>query len=158
MSKKQKHTKKEKEIGKQVEELKTQLARSLADYDNFRKRVERDKEELESLVKAKLILKLLPVFDMLYDAQGHLNDSGLALTIKELEETLKQEGIVKIKSEIGDSFDENLHEAVDVVKNEDLENNQIADVALRGWKFEDPPEGEASGPVIRHAKVIVNKI
>jgi molecular chaperone GrpE (heat shock protein) len=85
---------------------------------------------------------------MLYGAQEHLNDSGLALTIKELEDTLKAEGIEKIEPKAGEEFSEELHEATEVGKKEGLKENQIIECVMRGWKF-------ISGQVIRHAKVKV---
>ena len=150
MSKKQLKSKAE-NLSTEVELLKSQLVRTLADYDNFRKRVEREEEEFKTVITAQLVRRLLPVFDMLYEAQKHLNDSGIALTIKELEETLKNEGIIKIEVNAGDEFTEKLHEAVEVVNDKDIEDNRIVKLVLTGWKFKD------TDLVIRHAKVIVNK-
>ena len=127
--------------------LKNQLARALADYDNLRKRVEREKEDWEKLASLKLILRLLPVLDNLRQAQNHLEDAGLAITIGELENLLRDEGIEEIKPNKGDSFDHNLHEVIEVVE-KCKEENKIEDVVLSGWKFKD-------GIVIRHAKVKV---
>jgi len=98
-----------------AEELKEQLARALADYDNLRKRIEREKEDLGKLANIKLVIRLLPVFDMLEGAQRHLSDSGLAITIEEFMKVLKEEGIEKIESAPGDKFDEEVHEVVEVV-------------------------------------------
>lgn len=127
--------------------LKNQLARALADYDNLRKRIEREKEDLEKLASLKLVLRLLPLLDNLRAAQSHLKDAGLAITIGELENILKDEGIEEIKPNKGDNFDHNLHEVTEVVEN-CKEENKIEEVVLSGWKFKD-------GIVIRHAKVKV---
>jgi molecular chaperone GrpE len=127
--------------------LKNQLARALADYDNLRKRIEREKEDLEKLASLKLILRLLPLLDNLRAAQNHLKDAGLAITIGELENLLKDEGIEEIKPNKGDNFDHNLHEVTEVVEN-CKEENKIEEVVLSGWKFKE-------GIVIRHAKVKV---
>lgn len=127
--------------------LKNQLARALADYDNLRKRIEREKEDLENLASLKLILRLLPLLDNLRAAQDHLKDAGLAITIGELENLLKDEGIVEIKPNKGDNFDHNLHEVTEVVEN-CKEENKIEEVVLSGWKFKE-------GSVIKHAKVKV---
>lgn len=132
----------------EFEDLKSQLARALADYDNLRKRVEREREQIEKIAGAKFALKALSVFDMLEDAQKHLKDSGIALTIEEFKKVLKDEGIEKIEVGPGTKFDEELHEAVEVVKTG--KDGKIADVILTGWKFKD-------GPVIRPTKVKVNK-
>lgn len=129
-------------------DLENQLARALADYDNLRKRVEREREQVEKIAGAKFALKALSVFDMLEEAQKHLKDSGIALTIEEFEKVLKDEGIERIEAGPGTKFNEELHEAVEVVKAR--KDGKIADVVLTGWKFRD-------GPVIRPTKVRVNK-
>ena len=142
-----------KDVGKKTkkgefEDLKNQLARALADYDNLRKRVERERKQVEKIAGAKFALKALSVFDMLEDAQKHLKDSGISLTIEEFEKVLKDEGVEKIEAGPGTKFNEELHEAVEVVKAG--KDGKIADVVLTGWKFRD-------GPVIRPTKVKVNK-
>lgn len=129
--------------------LKAQLARALADYDNLRKRIEREKEDLEKLASLKLVLRLLPILDNLRAAQNHLKDAGLAITIIEFESLLKDEGIEEVKAVKGDPFDHNLHEVTEVVENSQ-EENKIEEVVLSGWRFTD-------GPVIRHTKVKVGK-
>ncbi len=127
--------------------LKNQLARALADYDNLRKRVEREKEDWEKLASLKLILRFLPILDNLRQAQNHLKDTGLAITIGELESFLKDEGIEEIKVDKGDDFNPDLCEATEVVEKSG-EENKIEEVVLCGWKFKE-------GPVIRYAKVKV---
>ena len=139
--------------GKELEDLKNQLARALADYDNLRKRVEREREQVEKIAGVKFALKALSVFDMLEGAQKHLNDSGLAITIEEFMKILNEEGIEKIEAKVGDKFDEEVHEAVEVA---DLQGSgegkdgKVVKVILSGWKIID-------GPVIRPAKVKVYK-
>lgn len=129
--------------------LKNQLARALADYDNLRKRVEREKEDWEKLASLKLVLRLLPVLDNLRQAQNHLKDAGLAITIGEFENLLKDEGVEEVRPNKGDIFNHNLHEVIEVVEN-CKEENKIEDVVLSGWRFRE-------GPVIRHAKVKIGK-
>lgn len=133
----------------QVDALKSQLARALADYDNLRKRVEREREEGKYLSKMIVISRLLPVFDMFEDAQKHTGDPGLGIALKVLSDTLRDEGIVPIEVREEESFNHELHEAIDAVAN-DEKDGLIESVALKGYKFID-------GPVIRHAKVKVYK-
>lgn len=128
-----------------TDELKNQLARALADYDNLVKRVERERQDLEVLSSFKVILKLLPVLDNLRNALAHLKDPGLAIALKDFEEVLESEGIEEIKAEKGTLFNHNLHEAIEVVPGIE---GKIEEVVLSGWKYKD-------GPVIRHAKVKV---
>ncbi len=142
-SKKQTNIKKDED---QTLVLRDQLARVLADYDNLKRRVDLDKANFEKLANLRLVMKLLPVLDVLKKAQEHVKDSGIAVTIKEFEEALKQEGIEEIKVEVGSEFDPATQEVVEVVAGSD--NNMIAEVILTGWKF-------TNGPVVRHAKVKV---
>ena len=128
--------------------LKNQLARALADYQNLVKRVEKEKEQFEKFSNLRLVLKLLPVLDILRQAQVHTKDPGIAITIKEFEEALKTEGIEEVNVKAGDRFDPEAHEVVEVVPGKD--NNNISEVVLSGWRFTD-------GPVIRHAKVKVTQ-
>jgi molecular chaperone GrpE len=143
--KKQKTTKINK---KELEKVKNQLIRALADYDNLRKRTEREREGFEKIASVKFAVKMLTVFDMIEEAQRHLKDSGIALTLEEFKKILEEEGIEKIKMGQGDKFNEEICEAVEVVKNG--KGGKIVEVVLTGWKFSD-------GPVIRPIKVKVSK-
>lgn len=143
---------KKKENDKSVN-LERQLARALADYDNLRKRVEREREDFGRLAKATLVARLLPVYDMLEGANAHLEDSGLAITIEEFIKVLKEEGVGKIETKTGDKFDEELHEVIEVVDKGGKgkkKDGKISEVILTGWKLVD-------GPIIRPSKVKVFK-
>ena len=129
--------------------LKNQLARALADYDNLVKRVEREKYEFEKKANLKLAIRLLPVLDILKQAQKHLEDPGIAITIAQFEDALKSEDIEEIKVAPGDNFDPQLHEAVEVVE-EGKGKGKIKEIVMSGWKFD-------GGSVIRHARVKVSK-
>lgn len=130
----------------QIETLKIQLARALADYDNLRKRIEREKEEFEKSANIKLAIRLLPVLDILRQAQKHLNDPGVAITVSEFENVLKEEGIEEIKVKVGEVFNPEFQEALDMVPGG--KKGTVAEVVLSGWRFAD-------GRVIRPAKVKV---
>jgi molecular chaperone GrpE len=133
-------------------DLKNQLARALADYDNLRKRTEKEKEEIVKLANLSFFLKLAPVIDSLKKAQDHLKDEGLENIIKELTRVLSEEGIESVEAQVGLRFDENYHEAVEVVNIEDeTVQGTISEIILEGWKLKD-------GPVIRPAKVKVYNI
>jgi len=135
---------------KEILELKDQLARALADYDNLRKRVEREEERVRASAVGHVVGALLPAFDMFFEAQKHLGDSGLAMGLKELTESLKRLGVVEVNPGSGEAFNEAVHEAVDSVEAKEIKPGRVAETALRGWKF-------AEGPVIRYAKVVVVK-
>lgn len=132
----------------ELETVKAMLARALADYDNLNKRVEREREVLGKLASVGVITKLLPVLDMFENAQKHLQDQGLAIAIGEFLNVLKDEGLVAIDPKVGDEFDENTMEAIEVTSGE--KDNIISEVVLKGWKFSD-------GQIVRHAKVKVSK-
>ncbi len=128
----------------EIEELKSQLARALADYDNLRKRTETERQDIEKFVSLRLILRLLSVFDTLESAQKHLKDQGLAIAINEFKKVLNEEGLEEIRPEKGEKFDHNVHEAIESVSGE--KSGEIAELVLPGWKFTD-------GHVVRVAKV-----
>lgn len=127
-------------------EFKTQLARALADYDNLQKRVEREKSEWQRFASLNIITKLLPVLDILYQAQNHLKDQGLEFAIKEFENVLGEEGIEKVKVEPEQTFDHTIHEVVEVLGGG--KEGTVAEVVQVGWEF-------SNGNLIRPAKVKV---
>ncbi len=133
----------------ELESVKGMLARALADYDNLSKRIERERMELGKIASVGVIIKLLPILDNLEAAQKHLQDQGLAIAIGEFINVLKDEGLTVINPSVGDEFDEQEMEAIEVVDGEG-NNNTIAEVVLAGWKYSD-------GTVVRHAKVKVTK-
>lgn len=128
-----------------VEDLKSQLARVLADYDNLRKRSEAEKQVWFKFAKQDILVKLLPVIDTLEIAQKHLKDKGLELAMNQFMSVLAEEEIKEVETEM---FDENFHDAIETV--DGGEPGQIAEVVLKGYQFSD-------GTVIRHAKVRVYK-
>ena len=130
----------------EVEILKGQLARTLADYDNLIKRTEVEKAVWMSFARKDLLVKLLPVIDSLETAQKHLGDQGLDLVLAEVKKVFESEGIIEIDTK--GEFDANLHEAIDT--KDGGKKNMIAEVLQKGYKF-------TSGEVIRHAKVRVYK-
>lgn len=128
------------------EELENQLKRTLADYQNLERRIEDERRQLSKLSAIILIEKLLPIVDNLENAQGHLNDEGLAIVIGQFKELLKSEGVEEIEAE-GSQFDPNFHEAVETQQGEN--DNRIVKVVIKGYKIEDR--------VLRAAKVIIER-
>ncbi len=138
----------EDKVHNELEVVKAMLARALADYDNLSKRVDRERSDLGKIASVGVIIKLLPVLDGLEIAQEHLKDQGLAISLGEFKKVFSEEGLNEIKPKVGEIFDEQTMEAIEVVSG--ASDNTIAEVVLTGWKFED-------GTVIRHAKVKVSK-
>lgn len=136
---------------KQVEldVVKGMLARALADYDNLKRRSEEEKLSWAKFSSLSIVSKLLPIMDMLENAQEHLKDAGLAIALSEFKKVLTEEGLEEIKPAVGSEFDENLMEVIEVL--DGTSNNTIAEVLVNGWKFKD-------GSVVRHAKVKVFKV
>jgi molecular chaperone GrpE len=133
----------------EVDIVKSQLSRALADYDNLRKRVEREREVFEAQANLKLAIRLIPVLDVLRQAQSHLKDKGIEMTIKEFEEALKTSGIEEMSIKTGDNFDPETMEVTEVVE-DGTGKGKIVEVVSSGWKFKE-------GFVIRYARVKVSK-
>lgn len=113
--------------------------RLAADYDNYRKRTAKEKEQSYSNGKADTILKLLPIYDnleraMRQDTEDAAYKKGVEMTMTELVKILNGLG-VEIFGEVGDSFDPNRHNAVMHVENEELGENVIAQVFQKGFKI-----------------------
>lgn len=136
---------------KQVEldVVKGMLARALADYDNLKRRSDEEKLSWAKFSSLSIVSKLLPIMDMLESAQTHLKDAGLAIALGEFKRVFIEEGLEEIKPEVGNLFDENLMEVIEVI--DGTSNNTISEVLVNGWKFKD-------GSVVRHAKVKVFKV
>src|SRR3990170_987228 len=118
--KKKKEAKEEKEqdeCKKNLEELENQVKRTLADYQNLEKRTMDDRKNWIALANKELLLRLLPVLDTLIMAQKHNNDQSLKVSIKQFEDVLKNEGVVRIET-LGYDFDAKLMEAIGVVEGE----------------------------------------
>lgn len=141
-----------KQLEERVASLEDQLKRAVADYHNLEKRVQADSSAVGQYLRGELVAKLLPVLDSLDQAVAGAQESeagsgwlkGVLMSIKQLRQTLSDEGLLEISTE--GVFDPNLHEAIDVKEGED---DKILEVALRGYTL--------NGKVLRPAKVVVGK-
>lgn len=132
--------------------LKGQLARAMADYANLQKRTEEERGTMYKLASVSFMTKILPILDNLKQAQNHVNDSGIAIIIGQLETLAKEEGFEEIKVQVGDEFNAETSEVSEVVETDkELDNNKISEVILSGWKYSD-------GTTVRHARVKVYKL
>lgn len=133
------------------EDLKNQLTRALADYANLKKRSDEERTMMFKLASISFITKILPILDNLKQAQNHINDSGIAIIIGQLETLAFEEGFEEIKIKSGDIFNEKTSEVIEALETEnEKDNNIISEVVMSGWKYLD-------GTVVRHAKVKVYK-
>ncbi len=129
----------------QVQDLKEQLARSLADYSNLEKRIESQRQLFATLATTSIVDKMLSVLDDFYLANDHLKDAGLKMAIDKFVAVLKTEGVEEIQS-IGQEFDPASMDCVDVASGP---QNQVVSVHKKGYKL--------NGQVIRPAQVVVGK-
>ena len=113
--------------------------RVAAEFDNFRKRTVKEKEQSYGNGKADAVAKILPIYDNLERALNQPTEDaaykkGVEMTMTELVKILNGLG-VEIFGETGDAFDPNLHNAVMHVENEELGENTIAQVFQKGFKI-----------------------
>lgn len=150
--KKAKEESNEEKLQKQLAEKSDQLLRIAAEYDNFRKRSQREKDALYVDCKASVIKELLPVadnFDRIFanpDITFEDYKKGVEMTFKQFENVFKD---LKVESfgEEGEEFDPNFHNAVMHSEEENLGENVITNVFAKGYKIGDK--------VIRPAMVAV---
>ena len=112
--------------------------RLAAEYDNFRKRSQKEKDMSYTNGKADTLSKLLPVYDNLERAMNQACEDaaykkGVEMTMQGLVKIFSDLG-VEVYGEIGDAFDPNLHNAVMHIESEDLAENTIAQVFQKGFK------------------------
>ena len=115
--------------------------RLAADYDNFRKRTAKEKEQSYSNGKADAVEKLLPVYDNLERAlnqptQDEAYKKGVEMTLTQLVGIFAGLG-VEIFGNVGDAFDPNIHNAVMHTEEEGVEENTITQVFQKGFKLGD---------------------
>ena len=122
-------------------ELHDSHLRLAADYDNFRKRTVKEKEQLYGSGKADAIEKLLPVYDNLERALNQPTEDeaykkGVEMTMNQLVSIFASLG-VEIFGSVGDAFDPNIHNAVMHTEDESAEENTITQVFQKGFKLGD---------------------
>jgi len=113
--------------------------RLAADYDNFRKRSQKEKEQLYTMGKADAVEKLLPVYDNLERALNQPTGDaaykkGVEMTMTQLVGILNGLG-VEIFGEVGETFDPNIHNAVMHTEDADAAENTITQVFQKGFKL-----------------------
>ena len=139
----------------QLEERSTQYMRIAADFENYRKRTSKEKEDLELQVKRNTILELLPIVDNFERARSHLkpqSDGEMTMhksyqgVYKQLVDSLKRLGVSPMRPE-GQEFDPNLHEAVMREPTDEHPEGTVLEELVRGYFLGDR--------VLRHAMVKV---
>lgn len=133
---------KEEQLQKALDEKNDQFLRICAEYDNFRKRSQKEKQDIYSSSKADVIKELLPILDNFERAaqsgEGSLEDykKGIELIFAQFKQMLEKNGVEGYGAE-GDTFDPNIHNAVMSVEDENYAENVIAQVFTKGYKLGD---------------------
>ncbi len=141
---------------KQAEQTWNQLVRAQADLENLRKRSERDVAQAHKYGLEKFISELLPVVDSLELGLGHATEhvdaqklrEGMDLTLKMLGQVLQKFNVEEIDP-VGEPFDPELHQAMSIQENAELEPNTVLTVVQKGYRLNDR--------LLRPAMVIVSK-
>lgn len=139
------------ELNKKLLEANDKYLRTVAEYDNFRKRSQKEKEAIFSDSKTDIVSKFLPVIDNFERASAAETDlesykKGIEMTVNQLLEVFTSLGVEAYGAK-GDEFDPNIHNGVMHIDDENLGENVISEVYMKGYKMGDK--------VIRHATVIV---
>lgn len=134
----------------ELDELKDSYLRLAAEYDNFRKRTQKERDALYALATAAAIESFLPVYDNIERAlQAETTDAnykrGVEMVMKQLEETFSRLGVSKIPAERGTPFDPELHNAVMHIEDDALQAGVVAEAFQCGFRLGDK--------IIRHAVV-----
>ena len=138
----------------QIEDLQDRLKRQMAEFDNFRKRTEKEKAAMYEVGAKDIIEKILPVLDNFErglaavpeDEKGSSFAEGIEKIYKQFVKTLEDVGVETIEA-VGQQFDPNLHNAVMHVEDEKYGENEIAMELQKGYKYR--------GSVVRHSMVQV---
>ena len=141
----------------ELAEMKDRYMRLLAEYDNFRRRTQKEKENIYSDAVAEVVKEWLPLVDDIERAVASSENmdadsvekvaEGIRLIGKQVGNVLGKLGVEEIESTAGTEFDPNLHEAVMHIEDDSLGEQQIAQVFQKGYS--------CKGRVIRHSVVQV---
>lgn len=137
-----------------IEELTDKYKRTFAEFDNFRKRSEKEKSAMYGVGAMDVIGKILPVVDNFERGLNTLSDEereapfadGMDKIYKQLLKSLEDLGVSEIEA-LGKEFDPNLHNAVMHIDDEGLGDNVVAEVLQKGYMYKDS--------VVRHSMVKV---
>lgn len=139
--KKEEPKKKEPTANDRIAEANDKYLRLMAEYDNFRKRSQKERESLYADIKADTAAKFLPVYDNLVRALTQSTEDeayrkGVEMIMTQFEETLKKLGVTEIES-VGQKFDPNLHNAVMHVDDDAKGENEIVEEFQKGFMLGD---------------------
>lgn len=143
------------ERNKQIEDFRNRMKYLQADFENYEKRIAKEKEELKRSAKEPLILRFLCVYEDLERAlrNGSKGDKeallkGVEMTYQQLKKALEEEGVTEIKA-VGEKFDPYKHEALMNEEKKDFDEGTVLEEFQKGYMLKDK--------VIRYSKVKVSK-
>lgn len=123
------------------DQLLDRMARMQAEFDNARKRAERERIEFRDIATGNVVDQFLPVIDNFQLALGATGDadqlrSGVALIVKQMEETLQRMQVSPIPA-VGEPFDPRVHEALGSIEREDIPDQHVVEEIRRGYRLRD---------------------
>jgi molecular chaperone GrpE len=123
------------------DQLVDRIARLQAEFENARKRAEREKVEFRDYATGNVVEQFLPVldnFDLALKSTGSAEQlrSGVELIVKQMEEVLRQMQVTPVPA-VGEEFDPRHHEALGSIERDDLPDHFVADEVRRGYKLRD---------------------
>lgn len=136
------------------DEARDQLLRTMADYDNYRKRLARENERTRKLAAEAIVRDLLPVLDNLERAVDHAETEagplteGVRMVLEQFRAVLEKHGLKQIPA-LNEPFDPNVHEAVMQAESEELPPDHVVQEFEKGYRLGDY--------ILRPAKVVVSK-
>ncbi len=136
---------------KKADEYFEHLKRNMAEFDNFKKRMTKEKDNMYSTIVSDVLFDLLPVIDnfekaLQADTKDESFKSGMEMIYNGLKDTLSKMGMEEIQA-LGTEFDPNLHEAVMHIEDDKYKEKEVVEVLRKGYKIGDK--------IIRHAMVKV---
>ena len=143
--------KKDNKLEQQIEELTDRLKRSMAEFDNYRKRTEKEKSSMYVIGAREIIEKILPVVDnfergLAQAPEGDAFAEGMQMIYKQLMTTLEGLGVEPIEA-VGKEFNPDFHNAVMHVDDEEAGDNMVVEELQKGYTYK--------GFVVRHSMVKV---
>lgn len=124
-------------------ELNDKYLRLMADFENYKKRVNKEKEEIRINTKTNMLSSILDIDSDLAIAKKNIEDEGVNLIISKIESFLKTQGVTTIQT---DKYDPDLHEVISVLE---IGEEKIIDVISKGY--------EIGGKPFRYPKIVLGK-
>jgi molecular chaperone GrpE len=123
------------------DQLLDRLARLQAEFDNARKRQEREKQEFRDYATGSVVEQFLPVIDnfalaLNANASAEQLRTGVELIVKQMDETLRQLQVIPVPT-VGQQFDPRVHEALGTVERDDLPDHSVAEEIRKGYRIRE---------------------